>query len=166
HLARAQKGVSERAGARRRTGDRVGAIATNVMLVFCDVGEMRKVAVGADDRERLLGVEAVERRFELPPRADLVVAMEADRGLPDLLDQLEHLFALLLAHGVAEDSAEQADVVAKRTVFFGLVLDRTGHAMDMGGAGHRRLRWRKASSDAALRQFWVQGRKIGTSGAI
>ena len=120
HLARALKGVSERAGARRGAGDRMGAVAADVMLIFGDVGEMREIAVGAHDRERLVGVEAVERRLELAPRADLVVAMEADRGLADLLDQLENLFAFLLAHGVAEDSAEQTNVLAQRNVLLRL----------------------------------------------
>ena len=99
----------------------MGAVAADVMLIFSDVGEMREIAVGANDRERLVGVEAVERRLELAPRADLVVAMEADRGLADLLDQFENLFALLLANGVAEDSPEQADVVAQRNVLLGSV---------------------------------------------
>ena len=39
--------------------------------------------------------------------------MEADRGLPDALDQVEHVGALLVAHGVAKDAAEQPYVVAQ-----------------------------------------------------
>ena len=81
----------------------MGAVAADVMLIFGDVGEVREIAVGAHDRQCLVGAEAVERRLELAPRADLVVAVEADRGLANLLDQLEDLFALLLAHRVAED---------------------------------------------------------------
>ena len=77
HLAGALKRVGERTGARRRAGDRMGAVAADVMLIFGDVGEMREIAVGARDRECLVSVEAVERRLELAPRADLVVAMEA-----------------------------------------------------------------------------------------
>ena len=121
HLARALKGVSQRARTRRGAGDRVGAVAADVMLVFGDVGEVREIAVGAHDRERLVGAEAVERRLELAPRGDLVVAMEADRSPADLLDQLENLFALLLAHSVAEDPAEQADIVAQGHILVGIV---------------------------------------------
>ena len=91
------------------------------MLVLGDVGEMREVAEGPHDRQRLVGAQAVEDRLELAPRAGLVVAMEADRGLADLLDELEGLLALLLAHRVAEDAAEQADVVAQRPVLVGVV---------------------------------------------
>ena len=49
--------------------------------------------------------------FELAPRRPVLVAMEPDRGLPDALDQVEHVGALLVAHGVAEDPPEQPDVV-------------------------------------------------------
>ena len=115
----------------------MGAVAADVMLIFGDVGEMREIAIGADDRERLVSVEAVERRLELAPRADLVVTMEADRGLADLLDQLENLFALLLANGVAEDSPEQADVLAQRNVLLGSVRGANRKTLDPGGAGHR-----------------------------
>ena len=81
----------------------MGAIATDVMLILGDVGEVREIAVGARDRERLVSVEAVERRLEFAPRAGLIVAVESDRGLPDLLDQREGLLALLLADGVADN---------------------------------------------------------------
>ena len=112
HLARALKRIGERSRTRRGAGHRMGAIAADVMLILRDVGEVREVAVCAHDRERLVGAETVQSRLELAPRADFVVAMEPDRGLPDLLDQLEGLFPLLLAHRVAEDSAKQADVFA------------------------------------------------------
>ena len=112
------KGVGERAGARRGAGRHMGAVAADVVLVLGDVGEMREIAEGAHDRERLVGRQAVEHRLQLAPRAGLVVAMEADRGLPDLLDELVGLLALLLAHRVAEDAAEQPDVVAQRPVLF------------------------------------------------
>src|ERR1700733_829029 len=138
HLAGTLKRVGEGTGARRRAGDRMGAVAADVMLIFGDVGEVREIAVGASDRERLLSVEAVERRLELAPRADLVVAMEAYRSLADLLDQLEDLFALLLANSVAEDPAKQTNVFAQGNVL--LVRRARGPLLDFGGHGHRRIR--------------------------
>ena len=134
----------------------MGAVAADVMLIFGDVGEMRKITVGASDRERLVSVEAVERRLELAPRADLVVAMEANRGLADLLDQLENLFAFLLAHGVAEDSTEQPNVFAQRNVL--LVRRTSGQLLEFGGHGHRRIRRLEKKIDVALRQIPTQGR--------
>ena len=59
--------------------------------------------------------------------------MEADRGLADVLDELEGLLALLFAHRVAEDAAEQADVVAQRLV---LVVG-LGAGVGLGGSGRR-----------------------------
>ena len=50
-------------------------------------------------------------------RGGVLVAVEADRRLADALDQRENVLPLLLAHGVAEQPAEQADVVAQRGVF-------------------------------------------------
>ena len=113
------------------------AVAADVVLILGDIGEMREIAEGAHDRERLVGVEAVERRLEFAPRADLVVAMEADRGLADALDEVENLRAFLLAHGVAEHAAEQADVLAQRRVLLGLGGGSKTKAFDMGG-----LPWR------------------------
>src|ERR1700677_1235726 len=115
----------------------MGSVAADVVLIFGDVGEMREIAVGANDRKRLVSVEAVECRLELAPRANLVVAMEANRGLADLLDQLENLFALLLAYGVAKDPAKQTNVFAQGNVL--LVRTARGQLLDFGGHGHRRI---------------------------
>ena len=132
-MAKVMEGVGERARARRGAGRHMGAIAADVMLVLGDVGQMREIAEGPHDRERLVGRQAVEGRFELAPGAGLVVAMEADRGLADVLDEPEGLLALLLAHRVAENAAEQADVVAQRLV---LVVG-LGAGVGLGGSGRR-----------------------------
>src|SRR5271166_4939810 len=131
HLARAMESEGERARTRRGRRDSMRAIAADVMLILGDIGEMREIAEGRDDRERLVGAETVEGRLQLPPGAGLVVAMEADRGLPDLFDQLEGLLALLLAHGVAENAAEEPNVVAK-----GAVLVRVVVVMELLREGH------------------------------
>ena len=89
----------------------VRAHLADVVLVFGDIGEMREIAEGADDAHGLGDRHAVEDRFELAPRRPVVVAMEPDRGLPDALDQVEHVGAFLVAHGIAEDTSEQPDVV-------------------------------------------------------
>ena len=160
HLVRALKGVSQRAGARRGAGDRMRAVAADVVLILGDVGQMREIAVGANDRERLVGAEAVERRLEFAPRANFVVAMEADRGPADLLDQLVHLFALLLAHGVAEDSPEQADVAAQRQVLVGLIRLRLRHALGQGVEGHRAYPSARALDEMLhCGSFWCKGEK-------
>ena len=62
----------------------------------------------------------------------IVVAMETQGELADFLDALEHGDAFLLAHGVAEQAAEQADVVAQ-----GLVLIRAGCGHDLCSLGYQ-----------------------------
>lgn len=52
-------------------------------------------------------------------------ATETNRGLANTLDQVEDIFAFLLAQRVAEQAAEQTDVVSQRQVFvdvFGPIL--------------------------------------------
>ena len=78
---------------------------------------------------RLAVRQAVQRRLELAARGFVLVAVEADRGLADALDDLEDRLALLAADRVAEDAAEQPDVIAQRKILVGNIerLVHTGH---------------------------------------
>ena len=89
------------------------------MLVLGDVGEVREIAEGADDAERLVGRQAAHDRLQLLPGGLVGVAVELDAGAPDVFDELEHRIALLGAHRVAQDAPEQPDVVAQREVLVG-----------------------------------------------
>src|SRR4029079_16982946 len=80
--------------ARPRPAGTTAAHLADVVLVLGDVGEMREIAESANDPNGLAGRHAVEDFFEFPPRQPVLVAMEPDRGLPDTLDQVEHLSAL------------------------------------------------------------------------
>ena len=111
----------------------MGAVAADVVLVLGDVGEMREIGEGAHDGERLVVVEAVEDGGKFAPRPGLVVAMEADRGLTDALDEVEGLAPFMLAHGVAEQAPEQADVLAQRRVLLGLGGGIEGDHIRHGG---------------------------------
>ena len=97
----------------RRSGERVGPRAPDVVLVLGDVGEVGEVAEGADDLDGLAGREAVQRRLEFAPRGLVLVAMEADRGLANVLDDLEDRLAVRAADRIAENAAEEADVLAE-----------------------------------------------------
>ena len=44
--------------------------------------------------------------------------MKPDRGLADALDQIEDVGAFLVADGVAQDAAKQADIVPQPQIFF------------------------------------------------
>ena len=87
-----------------------------VVQVLGQVGQVREVAEGPHHDHGLLAAQPVEQAFEVLPRRHVVVAAEGDRALPHALDQLERGPAFLLAHRVAEQPAEQADVVAQRAV--------------------------------------------------
>ena len=65
-------------------------------------------------RDRLFRIVSSSRRARL-----ILVAMEADRGLADALDDLEDRLALLLADRVAEDASQKPDVVAKGKILLG-----------------------------------------------
>ncbi len=65
----ALEGVGQRARPRLRFHPHMGAVAADMVLVLGDVGEMREIAEGAHDAQRLVVVEAVERRLQLAPRA-------------------------------------------------------------------------------------------------
>ena len=131
-------------------------VPADMMLVLGDVGEMREIAERAHDRERLVGAEAVEDGLELAPGAGLVVTMEADRRLADLLDQRVGLLALLLAHGIAEDAAEQPDIMAERPVLLGVVR-LVRRQLQRGFEGHAAHPWREV--DVALRQAMEQAKQ-------
>ena len=122
-LAGAAERIAEGTRPRLRARAHMGAVAADVVLVFRDIGEVREIAEGADDRQGLVAVEAVENRLKLAPRAGVVVPVEADRSLADALDDFVGLRAFLLAHGVAEQAAEEPHVLLQRQV---LVVLRRG----------------------------------------
>src|SRR5215467_5270025 len=118
-ITSASKRVGHGAFARSRSGQRVGSRPADVMLVFGDVGELRKVAESADDLDVLTMREAIQRRLELVPRGFIFFAVEADRGPADVLDDREDRLAFLAAHRIAKNAAEQTDIVTQRQILVG-----------------------------------------------
>jgi len=113
-------GQRQREGSRSRRSAGVAARAhlPDVVLILGDIGEVREIAEGAHDANGFADRHAVEDDFQLAPRRAIVIAMEPDRGLPDALDQIEHVGAFLIAHGVAENSPEQPDIRTQPGVGF------------------------------------------------
>ena len=112
------QGLRQHTGVRTAAGRGRRAHLADVVLVFGDVGEMRKIAEGAHDAHGLADRHAVEDGLELAPRQTVLVAVETDRGLANALDQVEGVGAFLVPHGVAEDTAEQPYIVAQPGIFF------------------------------------------------
>jgi len=82
------------------------------MLVFGDVGKLRKVAESADDLDALTMREAIQCRGELAPRGFIFVAVETDRGLANALNDYENKLAFLAADRIAKNAAEKTDILA------------------------------------------------------
>ena len=108
--ARMRQRLGQDARARRPAGCGPRPHLADVVLVFGDVGEVGEIAEGAHDPQGLADRHAVKDQFQLAPGRLVVVAVEPDRGLPDALDQVEHVGALLVAHGITENPPEQADI--------------------------------------------------------
>ena len=126
-------GGGQAAVLRRLTGrdvDRAPALAVDVLG---DVGQQREMGEGADDGDGLVDVDAVEQAGQLGA-VDLGAA-DPERLDPGALDEVEDVFTVLFADGVAEDRAEQPDVLAHG--FGGLAADLG--APDGADRGERRV---------------------------
>ena len=131
--------AADRAEAWLRAGDRMRTGAAAVMGVLGDVGEMREVGERPHDERCLARRERAEDVVQGLRVLRALVAMEAHRGLPDALDDLEDLVAFPLADRVAENGTEKADVVAQRAILLGELL-KLGEFGGLRRRGQGRLR--------------------------
>src|SRR5258707_434708 len=92
------------------------AIATDVVLILRDIGEMREEPERADDVESLAARQRIERVSKLLACRAVFVAAKADRALTNALDRVKGRRAALLAHRVAQNAPEEANILAQRQV--------------------------------------------------
>ncbi len=97
--------------------------AADVVLVLGDIGEMREEAEGTNDLQCLLWRQSVQCSFEIAPRHDILVAAKLHRAAANALDDVKDRLAALLAYRVAENAAEQTNILAQREVLV-FALDR------------------------------------------
>src|SRR5712692_11709232 len=90
---------------------------------------MREEAEGANDLGGAIARQRLQHRLEITPRRIVLVAMEADGGPANPLHDVEDRFTLLLAHGIAENAAEQADIIPQRQVFLGFERVAARHTL-------------------------------------
>ena len=105
-------GGGQAAVLRRLTRCQVDGSAPLTVYVLGDIGQQREMSEGTDDRNGLVDVYTVEHAGQFGA-VDLRAA-HPERFHAGALDEVEHLFAVLVAHGVAEDGAEEPDVLAHR----------------------------------------------------
>jgi hypothetical protein len=124
---------------RRRSGQRMHAAAAVVVLVFGDIGQMREIAERPHHGIGLVARQPLEQAVEFRAGGAVVLAAEAHRGLADRFHQFEGGVAFLFAHAIAEQTAQEADVLTQRQVVVGTAA-RRGAA---GGVGrhHGQLRF-------------------------
>ncbi len=91
----------------------------HVVPVLGDVGQMAEVAEGADHAHHLVGGQVLQQPVEHAAGAGVGLQPVRHRELAHALDQFESLLAFLLADHVAEDAAEQPDVLDERLVLRG-----------------------------------------------
>ena len=161
-LAGGQRGLVElaiggcqRAVARRLTGRQMDLAAAFPVDVLGDVGQQREGGERADHRDGVADLDALEHGGQLRT-VDLGAAHPEGRH-PGPFDQVEHLGAVLLADGVAQHRAEQADVAAHR--FGGLLADLA--AVDGADGLQRRV-----SHGFTLVEQIVQPEGLGTVGKL
>ena len=93
--------------------------ATDRMPILRDVGQVREVGEGADDRDGLVGGEALEEAAQGLRRGLVLLEAAGHRELADALHQLVGVAAFLLSDRLAEDAAQQPDVADQRVAFGG-----------------------------------------------
>ena len=86
--------------------------------VFGQVREVREIAERARDDHRLLAAQAVQDALEFAAGVGVLVAMERDGDSAARFRPARTRAAFLVAHRVAKQAAEQADVVPQRTFGF------------------------------------------------
>ena len=90
-----------------------------MVLVLSQVGQLGEVAEGADDQDGPAGAEVPEQDLQGLAGPGVLGPMEAHGTLPDLLDEVEGRFPFLLPDSVAQNPAQETDVLLERQVLVG-----------------------------------------------
>jgi hypothetical protein len=94
----------------------VGRLSPHQMSVLGDVGQMREITERANDRDGVVARQPAQQGVEALRRCRILVAPKAQRGLAYFLDRLVQRVALVRAQHLAEQLAQQADVVPQRLI--------------------------------------------------
>ena len=88
----------------------MGAAAADMVLVFGDIGQVRKVGKRAHHGIGLFARQLLEHGVQCQSGVGVFFAAKAHRGLADGLDHVEDGVAFLFAQHVAQQAAQQADI--------------------------------------------------------
>ncbi len=112
----ARDGEGEAARTGLGAGQRMRARAADAMLVLGDIGEVREIAERPHHEIGLFAREGVEDFVEFAPGIRILFPMLADRQQANALDEIEDRIAFLIADDIAQQAAEQADVLEQGSV--------------------------------------------------
>ena len=122
------------------TGALVDRTPSDVVPVLGEVGQVAEIGEGADHADRLVAAQAGEQLLECVVGLLVGMATKGHRQLADLFDQFEGVSAVLVADHVAQDAAQQADILHKGA----LVLAGALRGLVAGTGGHGSGPWRGA----------------------
>ena len=89
------------------------------MLVLGNIGQLRKIAERAHDRDRANGIEFVKHGLQLALGLRIAVPAKSDCVLARALNQVVYCLALLFAQGIAENTSQQANIFPQRRFLVG-----------------------------------------------
>ena len=92
----------------------VDGAAADVVAVFSQIGQVAEVGEGTDYADRPVTGQALEQLFQRFVRLVVCVAPESHGELADLLDQFVSLLPVLGQDHIAQNTAQQPDVVNQR----------------------------------------------------
>jgi hypothetical protein len=124
------------------------------MVLFRQIDESKIEGEGADDRSRLFGREAGQRRLKSDGRLAALLARPApamDGKLADAFLEREKRLPFEIDEHLAEQAAEPANIAAER-------------AVDLASCRSTRARWgggRRRGACRARARHWGRGRGAG-----
>ena len=133
--------------------------AADVMPVFGQIGQMRKIGEGANHADGLVAAQALEQGFQRLVGFFIGIAAERDGELAHLLDQLVSGHAFLVADHVAQNAPEQADVFDQRALVAALAPGGGGFVRGFAGSSGR---WRAGGRAVVARVFFDGFRARGS----
>jgi len=105
-------------------GTLVRGVAADVVAVLSQIGQVAEISEGPDDADGLVTRQGLEHFFKGFVGTLVGITPESDRQKPGLLDQLVSGHTILFANHIAQQAAQQTDVIQQRALVLLGVLAR------------------------------------------
>jgi hypothetical protein len=111
------KGVRYGAPVRFGTGHAMAAIAANMVLIFGNICEMRKVAKRPNYRYSVRWRQIEQDFFEVSQRLGVIKPMQLNGRATNGFYNVKNFRPFLVPDSIAQNAAKPTDVVTQRLVF-------------------------------------------------